>query len=106
MYNNIHLRQRFRVLDSTPVVDLVHLLHVPGQRTLPSHPLAVLAPNPGQLQDLPSASLHMAPIHVTVAFSAKHAHDLMGLKPPLAVEPLVADLAAKLEKNRKHIKNS
>lgn len=100
-----HLWKRFRIFDSSPVVDLVHFLHVPGQRTLPSHPLAVLAPNSWQLEDLPGAGLHMTTIHVSTAFGAENAHDLMRLESTLAVKSLIADLATKLENHSQEIKH-
>ena len=87
-----HLGLRLRINLAVPR-DLVHTQHVPGVRNLRHHPIATIAVDPRQLEDLPLASLLMATIKITVALGAELARG----QPHLAVEELLALDASKLK---------
>ena len=96
-----HLGLRLRINLAVPR-DLVHSQHVPGVRNLRHHPIATIAVDPRQLEDLPLASLLMATIKITVALGAELAHGLVRGQPHLAVEELLALHASKLKIQLKH----
>ena len=91
-----HLGLRLRINLAVPR-DLVHSQHVPGVRNLRHHPIATIAVDPRQLEDLPLASLLMATIKITVALRAQLAHGPVRGQPHLAVEQLLALDASKLK---------
>ena len=84
------------MIAGTPLL-LVHSLHVPTHVALGEEPLALLALDPLQLENLPLASLDMPLVHVTVALVAEHAHGFVRSETTFVVEALAANITDELK---------